>query len=61
LTDQALDYLLASAGLDLSDAQKAELKTIHDRLAAMKALVRRPRRRMAELAHSYRFNPEDLA
>src|ERR1700712_3931232 len=61
LTDQALDYLLASAGLDLSDAQKADLKTIHDGLAAMKARVRQPRGRMAELAHTYGFAAEDLA
>ena len=61
LTDAALDYLLAEAGLDLTDAQKADLKTIHDSLTAMKARVRQPRGRMAELAHTYGFQPEDLA
>ncbi len=61
LTDPALDYLLAAAGLDLTDAQKADLKSVHDALTAMKVRVRQPRGRMAELAHTYGFQPEDLA
>jgi hypothetical protein len=61
LNDEALDYLLASAGLNLSEAQKADLKTVHDGLAAMKARVRQPRGRMAELAYTYGFTEEDLA
>ena len=61
LTDDALDYLVATAGLTLTDAQKADLKTIHGDLAAMKARVRQPRGRMAELAHTYSFTAEDLA
>jgi len=60
LTDPALEYLLQCAGLTLTDAEKADLKTIHDGLTAMKARVRQPRGRMAELAHSYGFTPEDL-
>ena len=60
LTDPALDYLLQSAGLTLTDAEKADLLTIHDGLAAMKARVRQQRGPMAELAHSYGFTPEDL-
>jgi hypothetical protein len=60
LTDAALDYLLQSAGLTLTEAEKSELKSIHDGLAAMKALVRQPRGRMAELAHGYGFTAEDL-
>jgi hypothetical protein len=60
LTDAALEYLLQSAGLTLTDAEKSELKTIHDGLAAMKARVRQQRGHMAELAHSYGFTPEDL-
>jgi hypothetical protein len=60
LTDPALEYLLQSAGLTLTDAEKADLKTIHDGLAAMKARVRQKRGRMAELAHSFGFTPEDL-
>ncbi len=61
LGDEALDYLLANAGLTLTDAQKQELKTLQDDLAAMKARVRQPRGRMAELAHSFGFTAEDLA
>ncbi len=60
LSDETLDYLLATAGLSLTDAQKADLKTTHEALAAMKARVRQPRGRMAELAHSYGFTAEDL-
>jgi hypothetical protein len=60
LGTEALDFLLASAGLDLTDAQKAELKSVHEGLAAMKARVRQPRGRMAELAHTYGFSEEDL-
>jgi hypothetical protein len=60
LTDPALEYLLQSAGLTLTDAEKADLKTIHDGLAAMKARVRQKRGPMAELAHTYGFTPEDL-
>jgi hypothetical protein len=60
LTDAALDYLLQSAGLTLTETERAELKANHEGLLAMKALVRQPRGRMAELAHSYGFTPEDL-
>jgi hypothetical protein len=60
LTDPALDYLLQSAGLTLTEAEKADLKLIHDGLVAMKARVRQKRGRMAELAHSYGFTAEDL-
>jgi hypothetical protein len=60
LTDPALDYLLQSAGLTLTEAEKTDLKTIHDGLAAMKARVRQPRGRMAEPAHIYGFAAEDL-
>ena len=60
INDQALDYLLARAGLDLTAEQKAELKTIHAGLAAMAERVRKPRGRMAELAHVYNFTEEDL-
>jgi hypothetical protein len=60
LTDEALDYLLETAGFSLSDAEKADLKTIHDSLAAMKARVRQPRGRMAELAHTFGFTEADL-
>jgi hypothetical protein len=61
LGNEALDYLLASAGLELTEAQTADLKTIHEELATMKARVRQPRGRMAELAHTFGFTEEDLA
>ena len=61
LSDEALDYLLASAGLTVSDEQKQELKTIQAGIEAMKVRVRQPRGPMAELAHSFGFRPEDLA
>jgi hypothetical protein len=61
LTDPALEYLLQNAGLTLTDAEKADLKSVHDGLAAMKARVRQKRGPMAELAHSYGFTAEDLA
>jgi nitrate reductase assembly molybdenum cofactor insertion protein NarJ len=60
LTDPALEYLLQSAGLTLTDAEKADLQKIHDGLAAMKARVRQKRGPTAELAHTYGFTAEDL-
>jgi hypothetical protein len=60
ISDEALDFLLARAGLDLSDAEKAELKSVYAGVAAMAARVRQPRGRMAELAHVYNFTPADL-
>jgi hypothetical protein len=60
ISDQALDFLLARAGLDLTDAQKAELKSVYAGIAAMAERVRKPRGIMAEPAHTYGFNEEDL-
>jgi len=59
INDAALDYLLARAGLSLTEAQKAELKTVHAAVAAMAERVRQPRGRMAEPAHVYGFAEED--
>jgi hypothetical protein len=61
IDDAALDYLLARAGLSLSEEQKAELKNVHAAIAAMVERVRKPRGRMAEPAHTYGFAEEDLA
>jgi hypothetical protein len=61
LGNEALDYLIASAGLDLTEAQKADLQSIHQDLVAMKARVRQRRGHMAELAHTFGFTAEDLA
>ncbi len=60
ISSEALDFLLRRAGLDLTDAEKAELKTVYAGIAAMTARVRQPRGRMAELAHVYAFAPADL-
>jgi hypothetical protein len=60
LTDAALELLLSRAGLDLTAAEKAELKTIYPGIAAMAERVRRPRGIMAEPAHAYFFTEEDL-
>ncbi len=61
IADEALDFLLARSGLALSEAEKAELKTVYAGIAAMAERVRQPRGRMAELAHVYNFTEEDLA
>jgi hypothetical protein len=61
LGTETLDFLLAGAGLEISEAQKSELCSIYEHLAAMKARVRQKRGRMAELAHTYGFTEEDLA
>jgi hypothetical protein len=60
ISDEALEFLLARAGLDLSEAQKAELKSIYSGIAAMAERVRKPRGRMAEPATAYGFGEEDL-
>jgi hypothetical protein len=65
ITDQALDYLLARAGLTLSDAEKAELRSVYQSIAAMAERVRKqpqqpPRGIMAEPALTYGFAEEDL-
>ncbi len=61
LETETLDFLLADAGLKISDAQKSDLCSIYGQLVAMKARVRQKRGRMAELAHTYGFAEEDLA
>jgi hypothetical protein len=61
IDNAALDYLLARAGLTLSDDQRAELKNVHAAIAAMAERVRKPRGRMAEPAHTCGFAEEDLA
>jgi hypothetical protein len=60
LTNDALDFLLSRAGLSLTDAQRADLKSVYPALAMMAERVRKPRGRMAELAHVYDFTQEDL-
>ena len=43
-----------------SEAQRAELKSVHESLVAMKARVRQTRGHTAELAHTFNFTAEDL-
>jgi hypothetical protein len=61
IADEAFEFLLARAGLKLTDEQKAELKTVYSGIAEMAQRVRKPRGRMAEPAHVYDFAEEDLA
>jgi hypothetical protein len=56
----ALEFLLARAGLDLSEAQKAELQAVYAGVAAMAERVRKRRGIMAEPASTYGFAEEDL-
>ena len=58
---EAFEFLLARAGLQLTDEQKAELKTVYAGIAQMAERVRKPRGHMAEPAHVYDFTEEDLA
>jgi hypothetical protein len=60
IDDAAFAYLLARAGLTLTEADKAELKSVCDGIAAMAERVRKPRGRMAEPALVYNFTEEDL-
>ncbi len=60
ITDEAFEFLLARAGLTPTDAEKADLKTVVDGIAAMAERVRKPRGIMAEPALTYGFTPEDL-
>jgi hypothetical protein len=61
IKDEAFEFLLARAGLDLTDEQKAELMTVYAGIAEMAERVRKPRGRMAEPAHIYNFTEDDLA
>ncbi|MGE0258387.1 MAG: hypothetical protein AB7T18_06490 [Alphaproteobacteria bacterium] len=60
INDDAFAYLLARAGLTVTDAEKAELREVCDGIAAMAERVRKPRGRMAEPALTYGFAEEDL-
>ena len=60
ISDDALEFLIFRAGLALSEAQKAELKSVYAGIAAMAERVRKPRGIMAEPAHVYDFAADDL-
>jgi hypothetical protein len=61
ISDEALDFLLARAGLTVGAAEKAELKEVHAAIRAMAERVRKPRGIMAEPALIYGFAAEDLS
>jgi hypothetical protein len=60
IADETLDFLLARAGLSITDAEKVELKEAYAAIAAMAARVRRGRGIMAEPSSIYEFGEEDL-
>jgi hypothetical protein len=60
ITEEALEFLLARAGLRLDAAQKAELREVHAAIAAMAERVRKPRSIMAEPAPTFGFAEDDL-
>jgi hypothetical protein len=60
ISDDALDFLLARAGLSFSAAQKADLKGVYPGIAALAARVRQSRGHMAEPALIYGFAEGDL-
>lgn len=60
ISDEALDFLLARAGLEVGSAEKAELKEVQAAVRAMAERVRRPRGIMAEPALTFGFAAEDL-
>jgi hypothetical protein len=60
ITDDSFEYLIARAGLILTDAEKTELRMVCDGIATMAERVRKPRGRMAEPALIYGFTEEDL-
>ena len=59
--DEAFEFQIARAGLQLTPEQKTELKSVYGGIAEMAQRVRQPRGRMAEPAHVYDFSEEDLA
>lgn len=60
IDDTTLDLILARAGITPTAEQRAGLKQHAAVVGAMAANVRKPRGRMAELAHVYAFTAEDL-
>jgi hypothetical protein len=61
LAEDALEFLIARAGLSPTPEQMAGLKAAYPHVAAMAANVRKPRGRMAEPVLIYSFAEEDLA
>jgi hypothetical protein len=61
LDEDALEFMIARAGLSPTAEQMAGLKAAYSHIAAMAANVRKPRGRMAEPVLTYGFAEEDLA
>jgi hypothetical protein len=61
ISDEALDFLMARAGLEIGAAEKTELKEVYGAIRAMAERVRKPRGIMAEPALTYGFAAEDLS
>ena len=59
ITEEALEFLLARAGLRLGEADKAELREVYAGIAAMADRVRKPRGIMAEPASTFSFAKAD--
>jgi hypothetical protein len=60
ISDEALEFLLARAGLRLGATDKTELREVYAAIAAMAERVRKPRGIMAEPASIFGFAVEDL-
>ena len=59
ISEEALEFLLARAGLRLGAADKAELREVYTGIAAMADRVRKPRGIMAEPASTFSFAKAD--
>ena len=59
ISEEALEFLLARAGLRLGAADKAELREVYAGIAAMADRVRKPRGIMAEPASTFSFAKAD--
>ncbi len=53
ITDEQFEFLIARAGLMLTEEQKATIKPTYKYVKAMTARNARPRSRMAEPAHIF--------
>jgi hypothetical protein len=60
ISEEALEFLLARAGLPLGEADKAELREVYAAIATMAERVRKPRGIMAEPASIFGFAEDDL-
>jgi hypothetical protein len=61
LDEDAVEFLIARAGLSPTHEQMIGLKAAYQHVAAMAANVRKPRGRMAEPVLIYGFAEDDVA